>query len=130
MCPFFSQIYLRFSIFLVAIFFNDRFLCKFQIFLLSMPPKGKDNAWAHCDVIDGKMICKFFQKIYWRRGYLRLRQHLAGIRSRAKPCDATKEVIGSVSENTLPSLRSLRRIRLRGTLSKKNLQGRRNFYKP
>ena len=47
-----------------------------------MAPKTKDSAWAHCDVVDGKMICKFCEKCIGGGGILRLKQHLAGIEAK------------------------------------------------
>ena len=61
-----------------------------------MAPKAKDSAWVHCDVIDGKMVCKLCQKCIGGGGILRLKHHLAGIRGQVKPCDAPNEVIGPV----------------------------------
>ena len=61
-----------------------------------MAPKAKDSAWAHCDVVDGKMICKFCEKSIGGGGISRLKQHLAGIRGQVKPCDAANEPIGPV----------------------------------
>ena len=77
-------------------FLNGRFISKFQLFQVKMPPKAKDSAWAHFDVVEGKMVCKLFQKCIGGGGILRLKQHLAGIRGQVKPCDAPKEVLGSV----------------------------------
>ena len=58
-----------------------------------MPPKAKDIAWAHCDMIDGKMICKYCQKSIVRGGIYRFKQHLAGIGGHVKPCGPPNEVI-------------------------------------
>ena len=49
-----------------------------------MPPKGKDTAWAHFDMIDGKMICKYCQKSIAGVGIYKFKQHLAGIGGHAK----------------------------------------------
>ena len=43
-----------------------------------MPPKAKDT-WTHCDMIDGKMICKYCQKFVAGGGIYRFKQHLVGI---------------------------------------------------
>ena len=61
-----------------------------------MPPKGKDTTWAHCDMIDGKMICKYCQKSIAGGGIYRFKQHLAGIGGHVKPCGAPNEVIGHI----------------------------------
>ena len=61
-----------------------------------MPPKGKDTACAHCDMIDSKMICKYCQKSIVRGGIYRFKQHLAGIGGHVKPCGAPNEVIGHI----------------------------------
>ena len=61
-----------------------------------MAPKVNDSAWAHCDVIDGKMICKFCNKPIGGGGILKLKQHLVGIRGQVKPCEAPNEVLGPV----------------------------------
>ena len=61
-----------------------------------MSPKGKDTAWAHCDMIDGKMICKYCQKSIARGGIYRFKQHLARIGGHVKPCGAPNEVIGHI----------------------------------
>lgn len=61
-----------------------------------MAPKAKDNAWAHFDVVDGNMICKFYEKSIGGGCILRLKQHLARIRGQVKLCDAPNEVIGPV----------------------------------
>ena len=57
-----------------------------------MPPKAKDT-WTHCDMIDGKMICKYCQKCIVGEGIYRFKQHLAGIGGHVKPCGAPNEVI-------------------------------------
>ncbi len=57
-----------------------------------MHPKSKETAWAHCDVIDGKMICKYCHNPL-KGGINRFKQHLAGIGGNAKP---TNEVIGHI----------------------------------
>ncbi len=61
-----------------------------------MAPKSKDNAWTHCYLIDGKMICKFCNKPIGGGGVLRLKQHLAGIRGQVNPCEEPNEVLGLV----------------------------------
>lgn len=61
-----------------------------------MAPKANDTAWAHCDVIDGKLICKFYNKTIGGWCILILKQHLAGIRDQIKPCEAPKEVLDLV----------------------------------
>ena len=66
-----------------------------------MAPKAKDIAWAHCDVVDGNIICKFCEKSIRGGGILGLKQHLAGIRGQVKPCDAPNEVIGPITAEYL-----------------------------
>ena len=61
-----------------------------------MPLKGKDTAWAHCDMIDGKMICKYCQKSIAGGGIYRFKQHLTGIGGHVRPCEAPNEVIGHI----------------------------------
>ena len=77
-------------------FLNGRFISKFQLFQVKMPPKAKDSAWVHCDVIDGKMVCRFCQKCIGGGGILRLKHHLAGIRGNVTPCDAPNAVLGPI----------------------------------
>ena len=66
-----------------------------------MPPKAKDTTWAHCDKIDGKMICKYCQKSIVGGGIYRFKQHLAGIGSHVKPCGTPNELIGHIREEYL-----------------------------
>ena len=54
------------------------------------------SAWAHCDMVDGKMICKYCQKSIVGGGIYRFKQHLAGIGGHVKPCGAPNEVIGHI----------------------------------
>ena len=61
-----------------------------------MPPKAKGTAWAHCDMIDGKMICKYCQKSIVGGGIYRFKQHFTGIGGHVKPCGAPNEVIGHI----------------------------------
>ena len=61
-----------------------------------MPPKTRDTAWAHCDMIDGKMICKYCQKSIQGEGINRFKQHLAGIGGHVNPCGAPNEIIGHI----------------------------------
>ena len=61
-----------------------------------MPPKAEDTAWVHCDMIDGKMICKYCQKSIQGGGINRFKQHLAGIGGHVKPCGAPNEIIGHI----------------------------------
>ena len=97
MCICFPTFIFGFPFCLAAIFFlNGRFLCKLLLFQANMAPKGKDSAWAHCDVIDGKMICKLCHKSIGGGGILRLKQHLAGIRGQVKPCDAPNALLGPI----------------------------------
>ena len=61
-----------------------------------MPPKVKDIAWAHCDMINGKMISKYYQKSIVGGGIYRFKQHLVGIGEHVNPCGAPNEVIGNI----------------------------------
>ena len=61
-----------------------------------MPPKARDTAWAHCDMINGKMIYKYCQKSIQRGGINRFKQHLAGIGGHEKPCAAPNEIIANI----------------------------------
>jgi len=104
----FSYIYLWFSMLLSCNFFlNGRFLCKLLLFQANMAPKGKDSAWAHCDVIDGKMICKLCHKPIGGGGILRLKQHLAGIRGNVKPCDAPNAMLGPIRAEYITKLEKM-----------------------
>ena len=67
-----------------------------------MPPKVKDTSWAHCDMIDGKVICKYCEISIAGGGINKLKQHMVGIGGHVKPRGATNEVIG---QNTFKSLR-------------------------
>ena len=69
-----------------------------------MPPKAKDSAWVHCDVIDGKMVCKLCRKYIGGGGILRLKHHLAAIRGNVMPCDAPNAVLGPVRAEYLVKL--------------------------
>jgi len=69
-----------------------------------MAPKGKDSAWVHCDVIDGKMICKLCHKSIGGGGILRLKQHLAGIRGQVTPCGAPNAVLGPIRAEYIAKL--------------------------
>eukprot|EP00253_Pinus_taeda_P017834 PITA_17834 len=69
-----------------------------------MAPKGKDSAWDHCDVIDGKMTCKLCHKSIGGGGILRLKQHLVGIRGQVKPCDAPNAVLGPIRAEYISKL--------------------------
>ena len=66
-----------------------------------MPPKAKDTEWVHCDMIDGKMFCKYFQKSIAGGGIYRFKQHFAGIGGHVKPCGAQNEIIGHIREEYL-----------------------------
>jgi len=69
-----------------------------------MAPKAKDSAWVHCDVIDGRMVCKLCQKCIGGGGILRLKHHLAGIRGNVTPCDAPNVVLGPIRAEYLAKL--------------------------
>ena len=61
-----------------------------------MPPKARDIAWTHCDMIDDKMIYKYCQKSIQGGGINRFKQHLAGIGGHIKPCGVPNEIIGHI----------------------------------
>ena len=61
-----------------------------------MPPKARDTVWAHCDMIDGKMICKYYQNSIQGGGINRFKQHLDRIGGDVKPCGAPNEIIGHI----------------------------------
>jgi len=61
-----------------------------------MPAKAKATARTYCDMIDGKMICKYCQKDVEGGGINKSKQHLAVIVGHVKPCGATNEVIGHI----------------------------------
>jgi len=70
-----------------------------------MPPKAKDTAQAHCDMIDGKMFCKYHQKSIEGGGINRFKQHLVGIGGHVKPCGAPNKVIGHIRAEYLQKFR-------------------------
>ena len=59
-----------------------------------MAPKAKDLAWAHADVVEGEMYCKYCKKLIKGGGIFRLKQHLASIKGQVKACEAPLDVIG------------------------------------
>ena len=61
-----------------------------------MAPKAKDTAWAHADVVDGVMYCKYCKKLIKGGGIYRLKQHLASIKGEVKACEAPLDVIGQI----------------------------------
>ena len=61
-----------------------------------MAPKSKDAAWAHAEVVEGKIYCRYCKKLIKGGGIHRLKQHLAGIRGNVAPCEADSEVIGEI----------------------------------
>lgn len=63
-----------------------------------MPPKAKDTTWAHCNMIDGKMICEYCQKSIEGGGINRFKQPLARIGRHVKPSGVPNEVIGHIKE--------------------------------
>jgi len=58
-----------------------------------MPPKARDITWAHCDMIDAKMLYKYCQKSIQGGVINRFKQHLVGIGGHVKPCGAPNEII-------------------------------------
>ena len=61
-----------------------------------MAPKAKDPAWAHADVVEGMMYCKYCRKLIKGEGIFRLKQHLAAIKGQVKACEAPLDVIGQI----------------------------------
>ena len=61
-----------------------------------MAPKAKDLAWAHADVVDGVMYCKYCKKLIKGGGIYRLKQHLAAIKGQVKAFEAPLDVIGQI----------------------------------
>lgn len=61
-----------------------------------MVPKAKYVAWVHCDVVNGKMLCKYCKHPMGGWDIFRLKQHLAGIRGQVTPRDVLDKVIGLV----------------------------------
>ena len=60
-------------------------------------PKGKDQAWIHADVIEGKFYCKYCNKWTKVENINRLKQQLATIRGNIVPWGADLELIGEIS---------------------------------
>ena len=77
-----------------------------------MAPKAKDPAWAHADVVDGVMYCKYCKKLIKGGGIYRLKQHLVAIKGQVKACEAPLDVIGQIRVDMQEYLRSLKRLRL------------------
>ena len=70
-------------------------------FILSeMAPKEKDSAWAHADVVDRVMYCKYCKKLIKGGGIFRLKQHLATIKGQVKACQVPLDVIGQIRDDT------------------------------
>ena len=61
-----------------------------------MSPKAKDPPWAHANVVDGVMYCKYCKKLIKDGGIYRLKQHLAAIKGQVKACEAPLDVIGQI----------------------------------
>ena len=59
-------------------------------------PKAKDPTWAHAEVVDGVMYCKYCKKLIKGGGIYRLKQHLAAIKGQVKACEAPLDVIGQI----------------------------------
>ena len=64
-----------------------------------MAPRAKDAAWAHVEIVDGEVFCKYCNKHIRGGGIHRVKQHLDGIRGQVLPCEvlpceASNEVIG------------------------------------
>ena len=77
-----------------------------------MAPNAKDYAWAHADVVEGVMYCKYCKKLIMGGGIFRLRQHFAAIKGQVKACEAPLDVIGQTRVDSKNNLRSLKRVRL------------------
>ena len=74
-----------------------------------MAPKAKDSAWAHADVVDGVMYCKYCKKLIKGGGIYRLKQHLAAIKGHVKLHYMLLDKLELICKNIL---RSLKRVRL------------------
>ena len=61
-----------------------------------MPPKSKDLAWTHADVVEGKIYCKYCNKWIKGGGIHRLKQHLDAIRENVAPREVDSKVIGEI----------------------------------
>ena len=61
-----------------------------------MAPKSKYPAWAHADVVEGEMYCKYCKKLIEGGGIFRLKQHLVSIKGQVKACEAPLDVIGQI----------------------------------
>ena len=61
-----------------------------------LSPKGKDQAWIHADVIEGKLYCKYYKK--WIKGGCinRLKQQLVAVTGNIAPWEADLELIGEI----------------------------------
>ena len=53
-----------------------------------LTPKGKDSAWIHAHVIEGKLYCKYCKKWIKGGGINRLKQQLAVVRGNIAPWEA------------------------------------------
>ena len=94
-------------------FYNFIILLIVSTFSLSeMAPKAKDPAWAHADVVDGVMYCKYCKKLIKGGGIYRLKQHLAAIKGQVKACEAPLDVMNKLELVCKNILRSLKRLRL------------------
>ena len=78
-----------------------------------MPPKAKDSAWAHCDVVEGNMVCKLCQNCIGGGGITRLKHHLAGIRGNVMPCDAPNVVLVLIRVEYLANLENFEQTKTR-----------------
>ena len=61
-----------------------------------LAPKGKDQAWIHADVIEGKLYCKYCKKWIKGGGINRLKQQLDAVRGNIAPWGADLDLIGEI----------------------------------
>ena len=59
-------------------------------------PKGKDQAWIHADVIQGKMYCQCCKTWIKGGGISRFKQQLAVVRGNITPWEVDLEFIGDI----------------------------------
>ena len=75
-------------------------IIRFFIFSLHfdsrLAPKGKDQAWIHADVIEGKLHCKYYKKWIKGGGINRRKRQLVVVRGNITPWEVDLEFIGEI----------------------------------
>ena len=61
-----------------------------------LAPKGKDQAWIHANVIEGKLYCKYCKKWIKGEGINRLKRQWVVGRGNIAPWQANLELIGEI----------------------------------